>query len=295
MLRTAVFGYGNVGRMAARACLGSGDIKLVGVVDPLFEGGDIEGVGKIAKTPEQLPPYDAAILALPSRLVPDAAARLLQSGKHTADSFDIHGDIPGVRARLDGIAKSAGVSAVLAAGWDPGTDSIVRTLLEVMAPHGITHTNFGPGMSMGHSVAARAIAGVRDALSVTIPMGSGIHRRMVYVQLEEGCSIEQAAQAIRADDYFAHDETIVLAVPCVDALRDMGHGVVIERKGVSAGAHNQQFSFDMRVNGPALTAQILVGAIRAAVKQAPGCYTMIEIPPVDFLEMRREDAVGRFV
>ena len=30
----------------------------------------------------------------------------------------------------------------------------VRTMLEAIAPKGITYTNFGPGMSMGHTVAA---------------------------------------------------------------------------------------------------------------------------------------------
>ena len=39
---------------------------------------------------------------------------------------------------------------------------------------------------MGHSVAAKAIPGVKDALSMTIPLGTGVHRRMVYVELERG-------------------------------------------------------------------------------------------------------------
>ena len=39
----------------------------------------------------------------------------------------------------------------------------------------------------------------------------------------------------------------------------------------------------MRINNPALTGQVLVSAARAVVKQKPGCYTMIEIPPIDFL------------
>ena len=58
--------------------------------------------------------------------------------------------------------------------------------MQAMAPKGLTYTNFGPGMSMGHSVAAKAIPGVKDALSMTIPLGTGVHRRMVYVELERG-------------------------------------------------------------------------------------------------------------
>ena len=46
---------------------------------------------------------------------------------------------------------------------------MIRCMLEFMAPRGITYTNFGPGMSMGHSVAVRSLPGVEDALSMTIP------------------------------------------------------------------------------------------------------------------------------
>ena len=294
MLKTVVFGYGNVGRRAADACRSSGDMLLAGIVDPAFAG-RTEGDVKIVSSPEELPGFEAAILALPSRMVPDAAAGLLQKGVLTADAYDIHGDIPEVRARLDDIARAAGAVAVLAAGWDPGADSIVRALMEAMAPQGITYTDFGPGMSMGHSVAARAIPGVKEALSLTLPAGAGLHRRMVYVELANGYALSDVSAAIKADGYFTHDETHVVAVDSVAALRDVGHGVNIERKGVSAGAHNQRFKYDMLIHGPAVTAQILVCAVRAAARQAPGCYTMIEIPPADFLEMSREEAVKRLV
>ena len=63
----------------------------------------------------------------------------------------------------------------------------------------------------------------------------------------------------------------------------MGHGVVIERKAVSGQTHNQLMRFEMRINNPALTAQIMVSAARASVKQQPGAYTMLEIPIIDYL------------
>ena len=228
-------------------------------------------------------------------LVPDVAAKLLQKGICTVDSYDIHSNISEVRSQLDKIAKEAGVTSVTAAGWDPGTDSVIRTLMEAMAPKGITYTDFGPGMSMGHSVAAKAIDGVKNALSVTIPLGTGIHRRMVYIELEDGCTLEKATTAIKADDYFSHDETHVMAVDDINIIMDVGHGVHIERKGVSGVTHNQLIDFNMRINNPALTSQILVCAARAAVRQQPGCYTLIEIPPVDFLSMSREEAVRKLV
>src|SRR5690606_29727292 len=178
---------------------------------------------------------------------------------------------------------------ILSAGWDPGTNSMVRALFELMAPKGLTYTNYGPGMSMGHSVAVRAVEGVADGFSVTVPLGQGLHRRMVYVVLEEGAELDAVAERIKADPYFCNDETHVVQVGDVEQLVDMGHGAVIERKGVSGVTHNQLFRYELRINNPALTAQIMVSAARAALRQAPGAYTMLEIPLIDFLPGSRDE------
>jgi len=143
-------------------------------------------------------------------------------------------------------------------------------------------------MSMGHSVAARSKEGVKNALSMTIPTGTGVHRRMVYVELEKGAALEAVTDSIKSDSYFSKDETHVIAVDSVDALQDMGHAVLIERKGVSGKTQNQLFEYRMRINNPALTAQVLVSCARAVVKQQPGCYTMPEIAPMDYLAGDRE-------
>ena len=216
-------------------------------------------------------------------------------GINTVDSFDIHTQITSLRRTLNETAKAHNAVSIIAAGWDPGSDSVVRTLLEAIAPKGITYTNFGPGRSMGHSVAVRAIAGVKDALSMTIPVGTGIHRRMVYVELEEGADFKTVEAAIKSDAYFVNDETHVIQVPCVDDLNDVGHGVNLVRKGVSGKTHNQLFEFDMKINNPALTAQVLVCVARASMRQQPGCYTMIEVPVIDLLEGDREELIAHLV
>ena len=164
-----------------------------------------------------------------------------------------------------------------------------------LAPEGVSYTNFGPGRSMGHSVAVRAIEGVRDALSMTIPLGTSIHRRMVYVELEEGADFKAVEAAIKADAYFVNDETHVQQVPCVAELNDVGHGVNLTRKGVSGKTHNQLFEFNMKINNPALTAQVLVNVARASMKQQPGAYTMIEIPVIDYLPGDRETLIAHLV
>ena len=200
-----------------------------------------------------------------------------------------------MRRTLSASAKEHNAVSIISAGWDPGSDSIVRTLLEAIAPKGITYTNFGPGMSMGHTVAVKAIDGVKAALSMTIPTGTGIHRRMVYIELKDGYEFDKVSAAIKADPYFANDETHVKLVPSVDALLDMGHGVNLTRKGVSGKTQNQLFEFNMRINNPALTAQVLVCVARASMRQQPGCYTMVEVPVIDLLPGDREEWIGHLV
>ena len=223
------------------------------------------------------------------------AKQILPLGINTVDSFDIHTSILDYRRALDPINKETKTVSVIAAGWDPGSDSIVRTLMESLAPKGVSYTNFGPGRSMGHSVCVRSKEGVKDALSMTIPVGEGIHRRMVYVELEEGAKLEEVPAAIKADPYFSNDETHVFAVDSVDDVRDMGHGVNLVRKGVSGTTQNQRFEFNMSINNPALTGQVLVNAARAAMRQQPGAYTLIEIPVIDMLPGDRDVWIAKLV
>ncbi len=295
-LRVAVVGYGNIGKYAIEALRVADDMEIAGVVrrNASVVPDEIKDL-KVVSNIDELGKVDVAILATPTRDVPATASAMLAKGICTVDSFDIHGGIWDLRQQLGEIAKKNGTAAIISAGWDPGTDSVIRTLLMAMAPKGITYTNFGPGMSMGHSVVARSKKGVKNALSMTIPLGTSVHRRMVYVELEDGATLEEVTKEIKADDYFAHDETHVIPVASVDDVRDMGHGVLLERKGVSGKTQNQLFSFTMKINNPALTAQVLVSCCRAVKKQNPGCYTLPEIAPMDLLAGDRENLIKSLV
>ena len=291
-MKIALVGYGNIGRAVIAAAEKAKDVELVGIVR---RAPGAVGNYNVVTDVAELPAFDVAVLCTPSRTVPETAEALLSRGISTVDSFDIHGDIPAVRKSLDAAAKSGGAVSVLSAGWDPGSDSVIRALLLAAAPSGITHTNFGPGMSMGHSVAVRAIQGVRDALSMTIPKGESLHRRMVYVEVDGTRAFDDIAAAVKADPYFVHDETYVMEVPDVSALRSMAHGVHLERIGVSADAQNQRFCFDMAIDNPALTAQMMLSCARAATRQQPGCYTLIELPMIDLLPGDRDEHIAKLV
>lgn len=295
-IRAAVVGYGNIGKYVVEALEAAADFEIAGIVRRASSVAAADQMQyPVVSSLEQLEGVDVAILCTPSRLVEQSAEKALALGISTVDSFDIHTGIADMRARLDVIAREHGAAALISAGWDPGSDSVVRALMEVCAPQGITYTNFGPGMSMGHTVAVKAIEGVRAALSMTIPVGTGIHRRMVYIELEEGYDFATVAAAIKSDAYFVHDETHVMQVESVDALKDMGHGVNMVRKGVSGKTQNQRFEFNMSIDNPGLTSQILVAGARAVLRQKPGAYTMIEVPIIDFLLGDREQLIRRLV
>ena len=292
-IRAAIIGYGNIGRYALEAIETAPDMECCGVVrrqGAENRPAELEGYPVVHDITE-LKDVDVAILATPTRKVEEYALHCLELGINTVDSFDIHTQIVDLRRSLDKAAKAHRAVSVISAGWD----SVVRTLIESLAPKGISYTNFGPGRSMGHSVAVRAIEGVRDALSMTIPVGTGIHRRMVYVELEDGADFKTVEAAIKSDPYFVNDETHVMQVSCVDDLNDVGHGVNLTRKGVSGKTHNQLFEFNMKINNPALTAQVLVNVARASMRQQPGAYTMIEIPVIDYLPGDREEIIRHLV
>lgn len=304
----AVLGLGNIGRCCVEALEIMPDCRCSGVVRRAGSLGkdarDLRGVPEFSSLDAlaaQAGMPDVVLVAAPSRQAPDQAVHLLERGLCSVDSFDMHDQIPEVLGRLDTAAKRGQAVAVIAAGWDPGSDSVLRALFEAMVPVGTSFTNFGRGRSMGHSAAVRAMPGVEDAVSVTIPLGGGRHARLVYVALEPDADLTAVTATIKADPYFAHDPLEVRAVTLAELpfAVDASHGVLLERTGASGLTANQRLSFDMRIDNPALTAQIMVSCARAAVRLKEqgrfGAYTMIDLPPVMLLPGERLDNVKRLV
>ena len=284
-MRIAILGYGNIGKAAEEAVKAAPDMEMAGVY---HHNECLDCIDA-----------DVVLVCTPTREVQKFATVLAARGICTVDSFDIHGQIWNLRQNLDAVCAANKTVSVISAGWDPGSDSMVRAILMALAPKGLTYTNFGPGRSMGHTVAAKSKPGVKNALSMTIPLGTGIHRRMVYVELEEGADFKAVEAAILADDYFAHDETHVIAVESIDALNNVAHGVNLVRNGVSGETHNQRFEFNMSINNPALTGQVMVSCARAAMclkeRGEYGAKTMIELAPIDMLPGTKESLIKALV
>jgi diaminopimelate dehydrogenase len=299
LIQAVIVGYGNIGKTVYETLETAPDMEITGVILRDRTKAEEKGVPKglkIAENVSELGTVDVALLCVPSRSVPDEAVKYLTLGINTIDSYDLHGDdMLKLCHKLDDTSKNHNSVAIVGTGMDPGIDTLMRGIFETAAPRGITYTNFGPGMSMGHTTVVKSIKGVKNALSVTLPLGAGLHRRMVYVELAEGFDLNTVGDKIKKDPYFVNNETHVIQVENVTALLDVGHGVNITRKGVSGKTDNQLFTFDMRVNNPALTAQVMVAAARASVKQKPGCYTMLDIPVGDMLYGTRDDFIRRLV
>ena len=126
-IRAAIVGYGNIGKYVLEAIEAAPDFEVAGVIrrnpnDVPAELAAYPVVDSITK----LENVDVAVLATPTRQVEHFAKEILALGINTVDSFDIHGGIVDLRRSLDEVAKAHNTVAIISAGWDPGSDSVVR-------------------------------------------------------------------------------------------------------------------------------------------------------------------------
>ena len=287
-ISVAIIGWGNVGRGCKRAIAENPDLFLAGVVrrpislknqDPALENtkvvADIRELGKV----------DVALLSIPSREVPERVKEYQAMGICTVDSFDEHERIPALKKDLDINAKAKRVVSIFGTGWDPGTDSGIRAIMKIASYTGHTTTTFGGekgGRSMGHTVAVKAIEGVKDAVALTLANGRGKQKRRVYVELVTGTDPEKVAKAIQSDPYFRNEPTEVLFVKKIDKYNTLHHEGDLERTGMQV---NQRYTIEG--NNPELTANVMVSCARACIaakeRNEFGTYTFIERPLIDYL------------
>lgn len=282
MKNIAVMGAGNVGTYAAKAVLEAEDMHLCGFIrreEEPVPGFDGVQVASCAEKLLQKP--DGVIICVPSRRTAAAAKYLLSLGINTVDACDLHKELLSIKKELSAAAVKGGAFAVVGAGWDPGLDSSVRALLAAALPCGVVYTQFGPGISMGHTAAVKAIEGVADAVSITLPAGGNSHRRRVFVVLKPGANPAAVEHAIHTDSYFEHDETEIIFTNDISPYKGCAHGVKIERCCCAPGEEEQRIIFEMSINNPKLTAGLMLAAMRAGFFQRPGCSFFSELSPAE--------------
>jgi diaminopimelate dehydrogenase len=282
-LRLAIVGLGRVGRTCARALARAEGLALAAIVRrPL--GADLplpEGVPRVpvVTEPAALRDVDAALVCVPSERVLDAARCLLSRGVPIVEAAQLHAlAFRDHRAAIDAEAHRNGCPAVVGAGWDPGALPLLRGWLALLAPHGHTESRPRPAASLHHTLAARGVEGVRDALCAERRAPDGRLQRYVYVELEPGAELERARAALLADPLFLGDETQVLPVESVAALEEEGHGLVLERWGSAESGEHQRFLLEARFDPVVLTARVMLAAARSLPALAPGAHGLADVP-----------------
>ena len=287
-VNVAIIGWGNVGRGCKRAIEECKDIALVGVVRrpaSLLKNREELKNATVVSDISELDHVDVALLCVPSREVPEKMKIYQKMGICTVDSYDEHQNIPNLRKNADLDAKANNVVSMIGCGWDPGTDSVVRALMKIVAITGQTTTTFGGekgGRSMGHTVAVKAVEGVKDAVALTLANGRGKHKRRVYVELADGAKEAVVEKAIKKDPYFLDAPTEVLFVKDINKYNTLHHEGEVERTAMEV--HQL---YNVSGDNPEFTGNVMVSCVRACIAAKErgeyGAYTLVERPLVDCL------------
>lgn len=322
-IRIGIYGYGNLGRGVELACRQTKDMQVVGV----FTRRPPEQV----KTATGVPVYAVSEI---ERLQNDVDVMILCGGSSTdlpvqtpalaklfnvVDSFDTHAKIPCHVAAVDASARSAGKTAVVSVGWDPGMFSLARAYSSAILPQGKDYTFWGKGVSQGHSDAIRRIDGVQDAKQYTIPVEEALnavrsgknpelttrqkHIRECFVVLKDGADAKAVEQAIvTMPNYFADYDTTVHFISQAELNEKhagLPHGGVVIRSGATGilGEHKHVVEYSLKLDSNAeFTASVLVAYARAAYRLnqegAVGCKTALDIAPVYLSEGGRDELIA---
>ena len=305
-IRVGIVGYGNVGRGVEKAVKENPDMELVAVFtrrDPASLSIDTPSA-KVYKLEDAFSMTDEIdVMVLCGGSATDLAVQGPQFAAHfnTVDSFDTHAKIPAYYATLDAVAKKT--TAIMSTGWDPGLFSMMRVLSGAVLPNGSDYTFWGRGVSQGHSDAIRRIPGVQYAIQYTVPIDAAVeavragrqpqlttrekHTRECYVVAEEGADRAAIEQAIvTMPNYFDEYNTTVTFLDKETFLREhreMPHGGMVLRSGVTGDGHNQIIEFDLTLDSnPEFTGSVLAAYARAAYRLAKegsyGVKTVLDVP-----------------
>ena len=319
-IRIGIYGYGNLGKGVELAIQQNPDMRAVGVFTrrppetvktltgvPVYSACDAE---KMQGEIDVMIICGGSATDLPTQT--PALAKLF----NVVDSFDTHAKIPQHTASVNEAAAQAKTTAIVSAGWDPGTFSLARLYASVILPDGKDYTFWGKGVSQGHSDAVRRIDGVADARQYTVPIESAInavragqspdlstaekHERVCFVVAKEGAAKARIEQEIKTmPNYFADYKTTVHFISAEEMAREhsgLPHGGEVFRIGKTGknGEHTHVINYALKLDSnPEFTSSVLVACARAAVRLnqegAYGCKTLFDIPPVYLSAKSREE------
>ncbi len=308
-IRIAIAGHGNLGRGVEAALTRCPDMTLTGIytrrdpgqIRPMKAATPVHPMAALAGHADCI---DVLILCGGSKEDLPRQGPELAGSFNIVDSFDTHARIPEYFAAVDAVAAPAGRTALISAGWDPGTFSINRLMGEALLPEGTTYTFWGKGVSQGHSDAIRRVPGVAAGVQYTVPVPEAVaqvrsgtrptlttrqkHTRECFVVLEDGADAEAVRKAIvTMPHYFDEYDTTVTFVDAETLRREhaaMPHGGFVIRSGVTGKGNAELIEYGLTLaSNPEFTSSVLVAYARAVHRLhrmgRHGALTVFDVPP----------------
>ena len=325
-IRIAVAGYGNLGRGVECAIKQNPDTELYGVFtrrDPktvkTLTGAKVFSIDTIEEHKDNI---DVVIICGGSATDLPVQTPALASYFNVIDSFDTHAKIPEHFANVDKAAKSAGTTAIISVGWDPGMFSLNRLYASCILPDGADYTFWGKGVSQGHSDAIRRIDGVKDARQYTIPVQSALdavrsgknpvlttrekHIRECFVVAEDGADKARIENEIKTmPNYFADYDTTVHFISEEELKKNhsgIPHGGFVIRSGKTGlnGENKHVIEYSLKLDSnPEFTSSVLVAYARAAFRMNKegntGCKSVFDVPPAYLSPLDNSELIGKML
>jgi diaminopimelate dehydrogenase len=274
--RFAIVGFGRLGTACAHAAWETPEVELAGVVRRPESPDKLPApfvTVPVAAHPRDLGRLDGILLCVPPTAASDAAREILQMRVPLVECAMVEGANANAHYEAIGAAaRNHHVTAVVAAGWNPGMFPLLQHAFELLVPKGTTSITTRPGVSLHHTEAARNIAGVVDALTTEYRNGEGRLTRYVYAELAKGADATRVQAALDADPLFAGERTLLFPVESIARLEEEGHGVLLERRGAAhAGAH-QNIVFEARFDVASFAARVMLDAFDQLPRLKPGMH-----------------------
>lgn len=320
--QVAIVGYGNVGKGVIEAIKRNSDMTFAGVISRRPKDMLTNFPANQIYTPDNFRELKADVAILCGGSATDLQDQGPFYARHfnTVDSFDTHADIADYDNKMHLASFSKGHTAVICAGWDPGTFSLERVLGNSFIPGSKAYTFWGKGVSQGHSQAIRSVDGVLNGIQYTVPSQQALdevragnnpelttrqkHARECYIALKPGADEEKIRKTIvEMPKYFSdYDTTVTIETPeqVAKRLEKMPHGGFVLNSGKTGKDNNALIEYQNQgASNPEATGSILVACARACVRLnregKTGSYTMLDIPPAYYSQLSREELLKHWM